>query len=99
MKAVWFRVIDADGIPTGHIGFAMGRVEVELFWAIDEFVDPYSVEVKRAKVAGFCFKAEENEEDVLFFDQEITGVMPLPSEDGWEKPEWPEIEQIYAREV
>ena len=95
MKAVWFRVIGIDGMPTGHVGFAMGRVEVELFWAIDEFADPYSVEVKKAKVAGFCFKAEEDEEDVLYLDQEITESMPSPYGDGWEKPEWSECENIY----
>lgn len=95
MKAVWFRVVGIDGMPTGHVGFAMGRVEVELFWAIDEFADPYSVEVKKAKVAGFCFKAEEDEEDILYLDQEITESMPSPYEDGWEKPEWSECENIY----
>ena len=100
MKAVWFRVIGIDEVvPTGHIGFAMGRDEVELFWAIDEFVDPYSVEIQKAKVAGFCFKAEESEDDVLFLDQEITSVMPLPSEDGWEKPKWPDFDKIYKMDA
>jgi hypothetical protein len=37
----------------------------DLFWGIDAYVDPYSVEVKKIKYISFCFKSEldEPEED------------------------------------
>jgi hypothetical protein len=42
MTAYYFRVIE-HGKPNGWVGFAMAETMQHLFWAIDEFVDPYAV--------------------------------------------------------
>lgn len=90
MKAVWFRVIGQDGQPTGHVGFASGRDMVELFWAVDEYVDPYAVEVKPASMAGFCVKYVQEDEEVECVEHEITDRLPFPDDEGWKKPVWPD---------
>ena len=89
MKAYYFRVIDDNGKPTGHVGMVAGVNWSDIFWTIDEFVDPYSVEVKRATAGGFCYYLDESdEEDIQSREYEFGIQTPFPSDKGWKKPEW-----------
>jgi len=88
MTAYYFRVVD-DSKPNGWIGFAMAETIQHLFWTIDEFVDPYSVEIKTAKVAGYCYHAEVVDGWTLNrSDYETSESEPFLHEDAWSKPVW-----------
>jgi hypothetical protein len=77
-----------DGKPNGYVGFAMASSTKELFWAIDEFVDPYAVEIQTAKNAGYCFKLNHNKDDVESSDYEISINQPFDYDGNWRKPIW-----------
>jgi len=43
-----------------YIGFVAAKDKIELFWAIDEYCDPFGCKVKReSRSAGFCVRMEE----------------------------------------
>lgn len=54
-------------------GFACAPTKRELFYKIDEFIDPYSVEVCIADAAGYCYMAKN-----------ITTFPP----ENWNEDEW-----------
>lgn len=87
MTAYYFRVIE-KGESNGWVGFAMGPTLQHLFWAIDEFVDPYSVEIKTAKVAGYCYHIGVDGDDVESSKHEFSEHEPFFDEDKWRKPVW-----------
>lgn len=104
MIAYYFRVIHEDGTPTGHIGLVCARDKHELLWTIDEFVDPYSVEICTVKRGGICMHQkiinDENGEldEVVRSEYEETEEFPLFSEKvKWRKPDWTSVESYYAR--
>ncbi len=55
MIAILFRVKDSDD---GWHGIAVGKNMKELFWQIDEHVDPSACEYKRITSHSICFKTE-----------------------------------------
>ena len=86
MTAYYFRVIQDDK-PNGYYGFAMAETMHHLFWTIDEFVDPYALEIKTAKTAGYCYHMEDDGVDVKESKYEFSEHEPF-FEDGWRKPLW-----------
>lgn len=87
MTAYYFRVIE-DGKPNGWVGFVMAETMKHLFWTIDEFVDPYAVEIKKAKTAGYCYHMEVDGDDVTSSKYEFSEHEPFFDEDKWRKPVW-----------
>jgi hypothetical protein len=95
-QAVMFRFIDAAGKPTGYVGIAFARDDKELFWTIDEFGDPYSVELANLKQAGMCIKCDVNngdiEAEINSSEVEITGhftdAVSMPDTCKWKKADW-----------
>ena len=87
MTAYYFQVIQ-DGEPNGWVGFAMAKTMQHLFWTIDEFVDPYAVEIKTAKAAGYCYHMKIDGDDVETSGYEFSGEEPFFDEDKWRKPVW-----------
>ena len=95
MTAVYFRVMHHEtNEPTGYIGFAMARSNEELLWAIDEFCDPYSVQVKTAHKFCVCVRvagpdSEGEDQDPPYSELELTDRFPDRDDgDGWRTPAW-----------
>ena len=87
MTAYYFRVIE-DGEPNGWVGFAMAESMQHLFWTIDEFVDPYAVEIKTAKAAGYCYHMKVDNDDVKTSKYEFSREEPFFDDDKWRSPIW-----------
>lgn len=100
MKAYWFRFVDEDGKPTGCMGLAVAKDMTEIFWMIDEYDDPFSCEVKKAKSGAFCVRQEWKPGDVLEnFDIEPSEANPIFDEDiGWKKYDWTKLD-LYGRHL
>ncbi len=91
MTAYWFRVIGAeDGQPTGYIGMVVGASADDLFWAIDEFADPYCVEVATCNFGGFCLHLATDGDEVTSSKFETSDRMPFPDDSDvrWRVPPW-----------
>ena len=96
-QTVLFRFVDKEGTPTGYVGIAFARDKEELFWTIDEFGNPFSVEVADLKQAGICIKCDvtldENEGGTFDFSEvELTerfvdSFIP-PNTYKWKKADW-----------
>lgn len=107
MIAYYFRVL-VDDKPNGYMGLVFGHNMNSLFFAIDEFCDPYGVEIKKAHHGGYCKfvehtyypeTAEHGEEDV-YDESEYEFAEEEPEIDDnekWKKPVWPSFEVLYAR--
>jgi hypothetical protein len=69
---------------------ALAHNKTELFWTIDEFIDPYSVEIRTALRGGYCkfVQAEDNES----VDYETSEREPFINDDGWRAPNWDILE-------
>jgi hypothetical protein len=88
MTAYYFRVVE-DGKPNGWVGFVVAPTLQHLFWAIDEFVDPFAVEIQTAKFAGYCYHMEINGDDVVVSKHETSESDKLFFESKrWRKPIW-----------
>lgn len=97
-KTYWFRFIDREtGEPTGYMGLAVARDMVELFWEIDQYGDPFGVEIRPVERGSFCahFQDEPNEGTDLFSEVKITEY--LPGKERWRKPDWSDYEVICGR--
>lgn len=89
MRAVWFRFIDQDGEPTGFVGMVAAHTAEGLFWAIDEFGDPYAAQIKTVKFhGGFCCKEAADLDDLEISSWESSEQMPFPDDEGWRTPKW-----------
>ena len=98
MLAYWFRFVNDDGEPTGHMGLAVGRNQDDLYWQIDEFGDPGRVEVQTANLGGMCWKdtktPEGEDEGFDREEHEISEMAPDPFYDKrWKKPKWRKSEE------
>ena len=87
MIAYHFRVME-KGVPNGWVGFAFGDSLHQLFDQIDFYVDPYSVEIKKAS-SGSAFQRQDKP-DEFTYDCEDTNadVCCFDCDDGWKKPKW-----------
>ena len=87
MTAYYFRVVE-EGKPNGWVGLVVAPTLQHLFWAIDEFVDPFSVEIQTAKFAGYCYHMEIDGDDVTASKHEFSEHEPFFDDDKWRKPVW-----------
>lgn len=97
-----FRIVQEDNTISHH-GMVSANSNHDLFWMIDQFVDPHAVEVKKITgLTGFCFRSQPLVDTMLMDDMNI----PIPHEegeqlelaeeftdiisesDGWYKPKW-----------
>lgn len=88
MIACHFRFVNDKG-PTGFYGIAFANTKRDLFWEIDRYGDPYSVEIKRACHGSFCCRAENVDcEDV---DPSLSELeFEVPFNEKWKSPKWPD---------
>jgi hypothetical protein len=83
-----FRCLDTKGEQMGYVGFAYAKNMLELFWEIDQFYDPYLVEIKELKSSSMCMKIIDiNEFDNYELGERFTSII---DKQGFKKPEWPE---------
>ena len=54
MKAFYFRFLNDDGKATGWVGLVVGQTMDQIFDCIDEYGNPYTVQIQAAKKGGFC---------------------------------------------
>ena len=91
MMTYYFRLMQ-DKKPNGWVGFAMAKNKHDLFWTIDEFCDPYSVQIKKAYRAGYCklVSEDEDEPDTLheFSESEWDAFHP---DERWQTPNWGDV--------
>lgn len=79
--------------PAGWVGFAVAQDIEKMFWAIDQFVDPYKVQVKTLYHFSSCAelkryeKCGEDESELVnvTFGESYPCVF---DEDGWKAPIW-----------
>ena len=62
MPAYYFRVM-TDDKPNGWIGFACVESKDQLYFAIDEYCDPYSVQIKNATTGSYIRLINEERVD------------------------------------
>lgn len=88
MIAYYFRVMN-DGKPTGWRGLVVGENMEDIMLSIDEYVDPYAVEIKTAKSGSYCRYYDENSDE--FNDAnapEFSECEPSFDDKGWRIPKW-----------
>lgn len=113
MTAYYFRQVDNEGVPTGYMGMAVGQDKVDLFWLIDEYLDPYSVEIKTAKRGGYCylqknplgpiadgdgFPATQEDDPEDRSEYEFSEHKARSDDDGWKRPDWGIVHKQMAKE-
>jgi hypothetical protein len=93
MLAYYFRTIDSSGQPTGYMGMAFGQDKTDVFWMIDEYCDPYSVEILTARRGGYCRRIEVEGDEHFSHDHEISETEPLFGDESynWRRPKWGDI--------
>lgn len=98
MKAYYFRLMDDNDQPTNFVGIAVAKNMADLFWAIDEFGDPYRCQIMPVTAStGVCMYTKVTRhggavDDVERSDIEVSENFPYPDEGKkWKKPEWPNI--------
>ena len=90
MIAYYFRVAE-EKEPDGWIGLVVGQNMEDIFWGIDEYIDPYQVEIKTAHRGGYCRFIDKDEYGNYECDQsksEFSQDEPLFDEKGWRTPKW-----------
>jgi len=96
MVAYYFRVMQ-DGKPNGYRGLVFSDSMENLPYAIDEYVNPLDVEIKKANHGGYCkhvkvtVHIDDDDEDYeveqtkFEFGEEESLV---DEDEGWKKPNW-----------
>jgi hypothetical protein len=103
MTAYFFRFVDDEDEPTGYAGIAFAANKKDLFWMIDEFGDPYSVQIAKMSQSGMCVKyeiPEDEEVDAIYSEVEISerAYYGLTGDKrAWKRPSWPELSVLYGR--
>jgi len=88
MIAYYFRVME-DGTPTGWRGLVVGVNMEDIFWGIDEYVDPYAVEIKPANSGGYCrYYDETNDQSNDANPPEFSEWELMLGDKGWKTPKW-----------
>tara|TARA_R110000764_G_scaffold235049_1_gene329334 strand:- start:286 stop:570 length:285 start_codon:yes stop_codon:yes gene_type:complete len=86
MIAYSFRAM-TEHKPSVWVGFAFAQNMKDLFWQIDNHIDPYKVEIKKMQRGSACLLLVEVGEDFDESDHEINGYS-IPEESGWKTPVW-----------
>ena len=58
MKAFYFRFLDDSGKATGWVGLVVGQTMNQIFDCIDEYGNPYTVQIQAAKAKARKLLAE-----------------------------------------
>jgi len=93
MPAYYFRVIH-EGKPNGWIGFACVESKDQLYFAIDEYCDPYSVEIKSASIGSYIRLIDEEARDA---PSEFSEYEEDIDSEGWRDPKWKPLDHYYRR--
>ena len=115
MKAFWFRFLAPDGHEgrdTSFVGLAVAANMVDLFWEIDQYGNPFEVEIQPVQRGGsFCVGVQKTQEfGVPFFEPknstlEVSEATPLEVSDApsnkpnpdWQTPKWPRNRSFTSR--
>ena len=90
MLAYWFRLMDGNGQqPTGYVGLAVAPNMRDMFWEIDQYCDPYQVQLKTVRNGSVC-TLEPEDDDAERSEWEASGWFPMSSDLGWRVPRWPD---------
>ena len=85
MLTYLFRFTNTFGTPTNFVGVAVATNLAQMYWAIDEFGDPWQCEVKSVKsTVAFCVGERKEGWD----EPEVSGSFLSMIEDGWRRPQW-----------
>jgi len=99
MKHCAFRFIDlSTGKPTGFVGIAWARDMKELFWEIDQYGNPYSVEIAVLPVASVCSQYY-GDNDVFqnpYGDIEVSENLLNISKNKWVRPDFGTYDKLGA---
>jgi hypothetical protein len=87
MISIVFRVVDENGEPTGWYGLAANRNWEEVFWDIDEHVDPYMVEVHPIRGASVCWRQSKRGASSVEVSDRVA-MKAGPDSALWKKPVW-----------
>jgi hypothetical protein len=69
---------------SGWVGLAVAPTMNDIFWAIDEFGNPYDAEIQKTDRGGFCVRQDGDEREFEYSDS-----TPLPDDDrGWVAFKW-----------
>jgi hypothetical protein len=95
MAAYFFRFLGYDNQPNGLRGFVFARTRLELFWAIDQHGDPYSCELKTARMGSLSYRTnlEDPEADEPYGGLELGDCFWRAhyEKKGWKVPTWDDI--------
>ena len=82
---------------TGYYGFVVhDGTQQGLFWAIDEFVDPFSVEVCPIKnCIGVCFKYSEKGDESFAKEKELSERVFMIPDMKFKDPNF-DVDVVYA---
>lgn len=86
MIAKWFRFQKSDGLA--WIGLVVAPTTEGVFWAIDEYGDPYGCDVINANFGGYCRLLRIDGEDTITLDTEGSASEPLMDDPRWKPAKW-----------
>ena len=98
LNSAWeFRFTHENGELTGYYGIVVAKNKLDLFWAIDEFGDPYRCEIKKLDKGGICFKHDANENE--YSELEIgESLIPDPEEkESWSRAFNESFDPVYGQ--
>lgn len=84
MSIYYVRVIE-NRKPNGWVGVVCAETLGGLFWEIDRYVDPYTVEIKKMYAASMFAKVDDEYECV---DTDLAGFIDTEFLGKWHKPIW-----------
>ena len=86
----YFRFVDEDGKPTGYIGYVQGADARDVFERIDQYGNPYFVELSRSHGASYCKLQTEIEDEIEDSKYEFDESEPFANdkERYWYRPTW-----------
>lgn len=104
-----YREIDLDtGKPTGRYGVAVASSLVDMFWNLDEELDPNTIEYVPLDdhfIVSWNMNEEKEDDEVegilvtaddpaLLLSEHITGAIGFAKK--WKRPKWPSDKEIYS---
>ena len=86
----YFRFINEDGKPTGYIGYVQGTDARDVFERIDQYGNPYFVELSRSHGASYCKLQTEDGDEIEDSSFEFDESEPFATDKKrhWYRPTW-----------